>query len=128
MFDEAFTIVKKIMLIIFSIWLGCIVIAKISDPKPDDNKSSCYWTNIDPNRSVQYITDYDVENRKVIYEDGGYYDKPIMQKVTPYSNPSGITIRSGNTVIQTDVSPEELLESMDLDYNDILDYYGVELR
>lgn len=108
------------------IWLCCFFLDKCINPDIESSGKP-YWTNLEPGRSVQEIASYDYENMTVEYRDNRPYQGKLKSR--SYSYPSnGITIKSGNTVIKTDVTPEELLEQLDLDFHDIGDYYGIELR
>lgn len=123
---QIFDWLKKILYGVLGFWLLCFMVDKCTSEKRIPHTKP-YWSNLDPNRSVQDIARYNINEGTVTYRSNEPYREPIKSRMY-YPKNDGITIKSGNTIIHTDVSPEELLEQLDLDYNDISDYYGIELR
>lgn len=116
----------RIILTIFGLWLICFFISKSQETHYEKPNGS-YWKNIDPNRPVTDVESYDYVNRTVTYYD--YTKKPEQKGLfSGKSSSDGIVFKSGNVTIQTDLSAEDILEQMDIDYNDIADYLGDELR
>lgn len=113
LFDWLWGITLKVLL-----WLAVfILIGKVlTRCEKQDIDREPYWKNIDPDKSTQLITDYDIDKRLIIYAD-----------TTPYQGEVNITKSSG-IVIQTNITPEELLEQMDIDYHDVADYLGMEFK
>ena len=49
----------------------------------------------------------------------------IMPRVNSYNGNNGVVLTlPGGNKINTNLSPEEILEQLDLDYQDVYDYYG----
>lgn len=78
-------------------------------PKPDNADIKLNYES----RTITYVP----------HASPGQFSKPKSNK--PYR---GVEIRTGNTVINTGLTSEEILEQLDIDYNDVYDYYGIELR
>ena len=75
---------------------------------------------------IKSVISYDYENMTVTYREPGKYKPENNKYKAPIS--TGVTIKSGNVSINTGLSNEEILEQLDLDYHDVRDYLGDELR
>lgn len=106
----------KIVAWILVLWLVAYMFDKPAKVEQPSNK--CIWKNIDPSRRMSEISSYDYNTLTVTYADPAppYRGRP-KQTVT-YSR--GVTLQTG-------LSNEEILEQLNLDYDDVRDYLGEEL-
>ena len=123
----------KILIGMFSIWLlltipGKSEIKKSQKIRETINENRNRWVNWDDTKKASDVVYLDVDNNKVVYRDTNKPKSNDLYKRSRYSDLNGITITSGNVVIQTDLSAEEIIEQLDIDVNDIIDYYGGDLR
>ena len=124
--DYLFEILYKVLFGIAIFWFSCFIISKCTKKEVVENPNKCHWKNIDPNRSPGDVISYDYENMTVTYREPGKYKPENNKYKAPIS--TGVTIKSGNVSINTGLSNEEILEQLDLDYHDVRDYLGDELR
>ncbi|WP_370757742.1 hypothetical protein [Coprobacter secundus] len=124
--DYLFNLMYKVLFGIIMFWFLSLGVSKCTRKEVVENPNKCHWKNIDPNRSPGDVISYDYKNRTVTYREPGEY-KPKNNKKYK-SNNSGVTLKSGNVSINTGLSDEEILEQLDLDYHDVRDYLGDELR
>ncbi len=105
----------KIVAWILVLWLVAYVCDK---PVEVDSKPKCVWKNIDPSRRMSEISSYDYNTFTVTYAD----------PAPPYrGRPSHSVTYSRGVTLQTGLSSEEILEQLNLDYEDVRDYFGDEL-
>ena len=106
------TLVKVVSRIVIGITL-LILLCHLFDEEPEKTKVGNYWVNADYSIPVTQVKSLNHETREITYRPDGNYDKPI--KIRDVEKINGLT-------------HEELIEKMDLDYNDLSDYYGIEHR
>ena len=101
--------VTKVM-IILTIIIGGVLILDEDEPK---TKVGSYWKNMDYGRPASEVKSLNYETGTVTYRPTGKWNgklkTPDVQKINGMSH-------------------EELIEKMDLDYSDLIDYYGAEGR
>lgn len=101
--------VTKVM-IILTIIIGGILILDEDEPK---TKVGSHWKNMDYSRPASEVKSLNYETGTVTYRPTGKWNgklkTPDVQKING-------------------MSYEELIEKMDLDYSDLIDYYGAEGR
>lgn len=112
-------------IIIFTIVMVIVILRyKIKQKTKEEVNTEC-WNNYEPSKK-SYISGYDYINGIIEYSPMAYpgqFDKPKTNKKI-----SGVTINTRDTKIETGLSNEEILEQLEIDYNDIYDYFGIELR
>lgn len=113
-------------IIIFTIVMVIVILRyKIKQKTKEEVNTECFWNNYEPSKK-SYISGYDYINGIMEYSPMAYpgqFDKPKTDKKI-----SGVTINTRDTKIETGLSNEEILEQLEIDYNDIYDYFGIELR
>lgn len=101
--------VTKYMVILFIILVGFLLL-KEEEPH---TKIGSHWKNADINKPVSSIKSLNYETGTVTYRDyEGFKGKIVIPDVPKING----------------ISQEELIERMDLDYHDLIDYYGAEGR
>lgn len=127
MIKEVFRIATKILYAIVGTWLFFFILTQISDCTNQKEKPvGSYWTNIDENRPLTDIKHFNIQEKTVEYREPN-----LHRNIPSYmgsNNEGGVIITSGNVTIKTDLSAEEIIEQLDIEYEDIMDYMGSELR
>ena len=127
--DYLFEILYKMGFGLILIWFLSFGISRCWNGKPTGDfiiSSGSHWKNIDPNRPVTDIVSLDYDTRMVTYRSEGKYQGKYKTQRNSQSN--GEALKTGNATINTGLSNEEILEQLDLDYHDVRDYLGDELR
>lgn len=123
--EEGISKVKKVLRALLILWLFCWVWDTILQKSKEPIKTGNHWSNIDPNKHVTDILYLDYNTRTVTYREYGsgssnYKDQPPVKYNTVINTPS--------KVVEIDLTPEEVLEQLNIEYEDVRDYYGDELR
>lgn len=136
--DDGF--IKKLKLIILAICLFCIwchIDYKLDHPKkPTTYSNESHFKGYRSDMKYR-IGDLDYVNRTVTYTPPA---KP-GQFETPRTYHSGrgqinlgnhhigdVTLDIDGVEVNTGLTSEEILEQLDIDFNDVYDYYGIEMR
>ena len=125
-------VIKHFLLFIFGISLigGLLtefVLKPIQESKWKPYVPSSPFTNIDPNRPVTDIAEYDYENKTVRYYDYSHNEESDKQMNDFIKrNSETIVLKTPDGEIDTGLSSEEILEQLELDYHDVGDYLGDE--
>lgn len=91
------------------------------DRKLRENKT-CIWKGWDPSRPACDISHLDYENMTVTYRT--YPDPGQLPQSYPGKRHKGVTITTGEGKrINTQLSYEELFEQLELEYEDLYEYY-----
>lgn len=127
MIKEVFKIATKILYAIVGTWLFFFILTQISDCTNQKEKPvGSYWTNIDEDRPLTDIKHFNIQEKTVEYREPNLHRN--IPSYTGSNNEGGVIITSGNVTIKTDLSAEEIIEQLDIEYEDIMDYMGSELR
>ena len=101
---------------------------RIEEPRPKKNYLE-EFTNYDPAKDILDIKSIDYENKIIHYyqyrnDPHDWTPKPASPKTSMSPQQTTITIDGKETTI--DASPEEIISSMmdQVDYNEMLDFYG----
>lgn len=124
-FEAMFKWVFKVLIIMAIIMASAFIREGQRNRQKEPSKSYTWNTPSYPKPKDADIK-LDYETRTITYVPPAYpgqFSKPKSSK--PYK---GVEIRTGNTTISTGLSSEEILQQLELDYNDVYDYYGIELR
>ena len=127
MVKEVFRVATKILYAIVGTWLFFFILTQISDCTNQKEKPvGSYWTNIDENRPLTDIKHFNIQEKTVEYREPNLHRN--IPSYTGNNNEGRVIITSGNVTIKTDLSAEEIIEQLDIEYEDIMDYMGSELR
>lgn len=113
----------EILLWMAFIWLICWASSKfLINHEPKDIKP---FFKTDPNKPVTEIKSLNYNTGEVTYRTYGspsreYNTNKGINSYTILSTPSG--------EIKLNLTPAEIIQQLDIDYHDIRDYYGDELR
>lgn len=118
--------ILKLLIMVFIVMAVCIIRYKITESTKEPIKTGCYWKNIDPSLPYNRISDLDYVNGTVTYTPHAYPGQ--FESTHSTNNYNGVTLKAGDVTINTGLSSEEIIQQLDVDYNDIYDYYGIELR
>lgn len=112
--------VSKVVFSMIGIAGIAIIVDKLDTPEPDEPPIG--WKRLDLSRDVHEVKNWDMITHEVEY----YEYNPSSSFKTIKSEPPRVEIRINNSqkVILEGVTQEEVLESFDIDYEDIRDYYG----
>lgn len=119
-FDKLKLITRVVLLVIASFWLFDGLSELNRPPKP----IKYHWKNEDPGKKVTDIQYLNYDTGEVIYREYGpptSNSKYIGDKVT------STKITTSSRIYEIDLTPEEILEQLNLEYEDVRDYYGSEL-
>ena len=136
--DDGFVRTVKIILVaICVLFIWCQIDYRIDHPKkPTIYSHESHFKNYDPEKKYN-IGHLDYVNRTITYTTPA---KP-GQFETPRTYHSGrgqinlgrhgigdVTLNIDGVEVNTGLTSEEILEQLDIDYNDVYDYYGIEMR
>ncbi len=112
-----------------AIWCIAIVVGLFvttwDEPSRKVQTEKTYWKNIDPSRSRHEIVGYDYDNHLVEYVKYRG-SEPFKLKV---EYPTEVELRLANgTIIKTGMSSDEILDQMEFDVHELIEYMGEELR
>ena len=108
---------------IFIIWVGCWLYTKLTeDPVKVDTTP---FFKVDPNKSVTDIKSLDYNTGEVTYRS---YGPPSRDYSNTYTTTTYTTISTPSAEIKVALSPAEIIQQLDIDYHDLYDYYGEEIK
>lgn len=117
--------VNRILLVIFLGWGAVFLIHKLNPPEQVPPQPE--WAGKDQSKRAYQIKHWDFENHAIEYYESETPREPhkAKERVTP-----SVEIPMGNdySVVLKGVTSEEVLESLEIDYEDVRDYLGAELR
>lgn len=119
--------IRRTSAAMFLLWLICYTLTEITKkPISQVVPPEEAWVGYDPSRPVTDIKEFDYVNRRVTYRT---YREPGAQAPRSKNNAkrdtsSGVTITtSDGRIIRTGLSYEELFEQLELEYEDLYEYY-----
>ena len=111
------TITITVIILIFWIW------EKLTPIETKTIKS--HWVNEDPSKSVTDIQYLNYETGEVTYRK---YRTASREPKVSNSKLSTTNIVTSSGDITIELTPEEIIQQLNIDYEDIRDYYGDELK
>ena len=123
--EEGINKLKNILRWVVIIWLFCWMWDTIKQIGKKPIEVGTHWTNIDPSRPVTDISSLDYTNRTVTYREYGA-SSSTSKVINPLEYKT--IINTPSKKVEIDLTPEEVLEQLNLEYEDVRDYYGDELR
>lgn len=107
--------------------VGIILIFWIWDKlTPIETKTiKSHWVNEDPSKSVTDIQYLNYETGEVTYRE---YRTASREPKVSNSKLSTTNIVTSSGDIDIKLTPEEIIQQLNIDYEDIRDYYGDELK
>ena len=114
-----FRFVCRFLAVITTLWLICF----LSTPQKHKSKDrTIIWKGYDPSRPASDISHLDYENMTITYRT--YPDSGQRTQFYPRKLHNGVTITTGDGKrIDTHLTNEELFEQLDLEYEDLYEYY-----
>lgn len=118
-FEKLFKVIRYICLI----WIACWIVSKLIPPDAPVDTTPFFKT--DPNKPVTEIKYLNYNTGEVIYRT---YGPPSREYNTKSGVNSYTTIHTSSGEVKINLTPTEIIQQLDIDYHDIRDYYGDELR
>lgn len=117
--------VNRILFVILAGWGLMFTIHKLNPPEPVPPQPE--WVGKDSSKRAYQIKHWDFENHVIEYYEPETPSEPykVRERVTSSVE---IPMGEGYSVVINGVSSEEVLESLEIDYEDVRDYLGAELR
>ena len=117
--EYIFRFVRRFLVVVAALWL----IGFLSTPQKHKTEDrAIIWKGYDPSRPVSDISHLDYENMTVTYRT--YPDPGQPPQSYPRKRHKGVTITTGEGKrINTHLSYEELFEQLELEYEDLYEYY-----
>lgn len=147
--DEGYSMIARWLFKWFSIFFGILlalwIFGKVSFPdykpqSPSERNAVSGFRNYDPSRPATDIKSVDYENKVIHYYEyndpgavsgvkaSGRYGLPVQDSpVYDNSASGGTNLRlDDGSVVHIDLPPDVAIQQLmdDVDYNDLLDYYG----
>lgn len=114
-----FRFIRRFLTVFAILWL----IGSLSSPQKHKNEDrTIIWKGYDPSRPASDICHLDYENMTITYRT--YPDSGQRTQFYPRKRHNGVTITTGDGKrIETYLTNEELFEQLDLEYEDLYEYY-----